>query len=63
MKVRRVTTSAGTARELAEHADGYTANGESQYSRTLARANPYAGPTAPRVRRRPLRHDGSMRQT
>jgi hypothetical protein len=37
MIVRRVTTSAGTARELAEHADGYSANAESEYTRQAAR--------------------------
>jgi hypothetical protein len=37
MKVRRVTVSAGTPRDLAQHDSGYTANGESEHTRHVAR--------------------------
>lgn len=40
MKVRRVTVSAGTPRDLAQHDSGYTANGESEHTRHVARGAP-----------------------
>jgi hypothetical protein len=36
MRVRRVTLRKGTAAEAAEHAEGYTANAESEWSRRAA---------------------------
>jgi hypothetical protein len=39
MKTRRVTVSAGTPREIAGHAIGYSVSGESQHTRHVARGH------------------------